>query len=138
QSPNQAPAAIVTRAVLDGAVGQGFFPGIEAGIIVTDPALYVVPFDFRFDHAKVEPGDITALMAQPWQADFLKCSGSWWPAQRPDVAPQDNGSRLPWLRPSMNHKRLVADVMRLGVVTPATDQAGNPIVAERGRDPQLA
>jgi len=136
-APDPGAAATMTRAVLDGAVGQGFFPGIEAGIIVTDPSLYVAPFDFRFDPAKVEPGDITALMALPWQADFLKCSGAWWPSQRPDVAPQDNGARPPWLRPSMNHKRLVADVMRLGVVTPAKDQQGNDIGVERGRDPQL-
>jgi hypothetical protein len=136
-APNSGPAAIVTRAVLDGSVGQGFFPGIEAGIIVTDPQLYAQPFDFRFDHAKVSPGDITALMALPWQADFLKCSGSWWPAQRPDVAPQANGSRPPWLRPAMNHKRLVADVMRLGVITPQKDAAGNEVFTEAGRDPQL-
>jgi len=137
QAPDPGPAATITRAVLDGSVGQGFFPGIEAGIIVTDPSLYAAPFDFRFDHSKVEPGDITALMALPWQADFLKCNGSWWPSQRPDVAPQDNGSRPAWLRPSMNHKRLVADVMRLGVITPAIDPQGNEVAFERGRDPQL-
>ncbi len=136
-APSPGPAAIVTRAVLDGSVGQGFFPGIEAGIIVTDAGLYAQPFDFRFDHTKVAPGDITALMALPWQADFLKCSGSWWPAQRPDVAPQANGARPPWLRPSMNHKRLVADVMRLGVVTPQKDAAGNEVFVEAGRDPVL-
>lgn len=136
-TPNPDLAASLTRAVLDGSVGQGFFPGIEAGIIVTDPALYAQPFDFRFDHSKVAPGDITALMALPWQADFLKCSGSWWPAQRPDVAPQANGTRPPWLRPSMNHKRLVADVMKLGVVAPHTDAGGHEVFVETGRDPQL-
>jgi len=137
-APDFGVAATMTRAVLDGSVGQGFFPGIEAGIIVTDPSLYAMPFDFRFDHSRIEPGDVTALMALPWQADFLKCSGAWWPTQRPDIAPQDNGARPPWLRPSMNHKRLVADVMRLGVITPARDQQGNEIGIERGRDPQLS
>lgn len=131
------PAAALTRAVLDGAVGQGFFPGIEAGIIVMDPALYAQPFDFRFDHAKVSPGDITALMALPWQADFLKCNGSWWPAQRPDLAQQPDGTRPMWLRPPMNHKRLVADVMRLGVVTPTKDAGGHDVFLEAGRDPDL-
>jgi hypothetical protein len=132
-----APSAVLTRAVLDGSVGQGFFPGIEAGIIVTIPTLYSQPFDFRFDHARVAPGDITALMALPWQADFLKCNGSWWPAQRPDLAQQANGQRPAWLRPSMNHKRLVADVMKLGVITPGVDAAGQEAFIETGRDPQL-
>ena len=50
------PAAQLTRAALDATVGQGFFPGIEAGIIVTDPQLYLQPFRFRFDHAVREGG----------------------------------------------------------------------------------
>lgn len=128
------PAAQLTRAALDAAVGQGFFPGIEAGIIVTDPQLYTQPFRFRFDHAALQPGDVTALMALPWQADFLKCNSGWWPAQRPDVAPQAGGARPPWLRPAMNHARLVRDVMRLGVVTPV---AGGDAQVEVGRDPTL-
>ena len=128
------PSAALTRAALDGTVGQGFFPGIEAGIIVTDPQIYLQPFRFRLDHAAVKAGDLTALMALPWQADFLKCNSGWWPAQRPDVAPQAGGARPPWLRPSMNHARLVRDVMRLGVITPV---AGGSAQAEDGRDPTL-
>lgn len=39
----------------------------------------------------VEPGDVTKLMAMPWQADYNECSAQnpgdrtvwWWPAQRP-------------------------------------------------------
>ena len=92
------PAQEITRAALDGTVGQGFFPGIEAGTIVTDPAIYARPFAFRFDAAQLSAGDATALMALPWQADFLKCGSGWWPAQRPNVAPQANGARPPWLR----------------------------------------
>jgi hypothetical protein len=136
-APDPGPAASLTRAVLDGSVGQGFFPGIEAGIIVQEPSLYSAPFDFRFDHAKLKAGDLTALMALPWQADFLKCNSSWWPAQRPDVAPQANGARPPWLRPAMNHRRLAADVMKLGVNSPQLDGSGRPVVLESGRDPQL-
>ena len=128
------PGAQLTRVALDGGVGQGFFPGIEAGIIITDPQLYLQPFRFRFDHAVLQPGDLTALMALPWQADFLKCNSGWWPTQRPDVAPQAGGSRPPWLRPSMNHARLVLDVMRLGVITPTEGAADH---VEVGRDPTL-
>jgi len=128
------PAAQLTRTALDATVGQGFFPGIEAGIIVTDPQIYLQPFRFRFDHAVLKAGDLTALMALPWQADFLKCNSGWWPTQRPDVAPQAAGSRPPWLRPAMNHARLVRDVMRLGVITPV---AGSDSQVEMGRDPTL-
>ena len=127
------PGQEITRAALDGTVGQGFFPGIEAGTIVTDPALYARPFAFRFDAAQLSAGDATALMALPWQADFLKCGSGWWPAQRPNVAPQANGARPPWLRPNMNHAGLVQNVMRLGVITPA----GGGAHAEAGRDPTL-
>ena len=130
------PGAQLTRTALDATVGQGFFPGIEAGIIVTDPQLYLQPFRFRFDHAVVDAGDLTALMALPWQADFLKCNSGWWPTQRPDVAPQGSGARPPWLRPSMSHVRLVQDVMRLGVITPAPS-GGTVKQVEVGRDPTL-
>ena len=81
----------LTRATLEGAVGQGFFPGIEGGRILADPSIYLKPFDFRIDPGVLGPGDVTALMAQPWQADFLKCSGNWWPSQRPDLAPSPTG-----------------------------------------------
>jgi hypothetical protein len=127
------PSMEITRAALDAAVGQGFFPGIEAGVIVTDPGIYLRPFEFRFDAGQLSAGDVTALMALPWQADFLKCGSGWWPSQRPNVAPQPNGARPPWLRPSMNHAGLVQNVMRLGVVTPAA----NGTQAEAGRDPSL-
>jgi hypothetical protein len=136
-APEPLPAAELTRAVLDGTVGQGFFPGIEAGVIVTDPGLYAQPFDFRFDHNHLAPGDLTALMALPWQADFLKCNSGWWPAQRPDIAPQADRSRPEWLRPSMDHHGLVENVMRLGVITPRVGAGGQEIFTESGRDPSL-
>jgi hypothetical protein len=123
----------VTRAALDATVGQGFYPGIEAGVLVTDPSLYLRPFAYRLDTTQVSPGDLTALMALPWQADFLKCNSGWWPTQRPDVAPQPDGTRPMWLRPAMNHAGLVQDVMRLGVITPT----GTGSHVEADRDPAL-
>jgi L-Lysine epsilon oxidase N-terminal/L-lysine epsilon oxidase C-terminal domain len=130
--PAPGEAAELTRAVLDATVGQGFFPGIEAGVIVTNPDLYATPFEFRFNHSKVTPGDLTALMASPWQADFLKCSGGWWPAQRPDSAPQLTGPDREWLRPTFNHAQLVQHAMQLGVIAPQGNRA-----VETGRDPTL-
>lgn len=124
----------LVRAGLDTTVGQGFFPGIEAGINITDPKIYrTSPFAYRIDDGALGPGDLTALMALPWQADFLKCSGHWWPAQRPDVAPQASGPSRPWLRPSMDHATLVEEVMKLGVV--AETEEGK--VVEEGRHPDL-
>lgn len=131
--PDRGMCDVLTRSALDATVGQGFYPGIEAGVNVTDPNLYLhSPFEFRFAPT-LRPGDGTAHMAQPWQADFLKCAGGWWPAQRPDILPIEAGPSLAWLRPGMNHVRLVADVMKLGVATP-TAEGG---VVERGRDPAL-
>ena len=64
------------KAALENCVGGAFFPGIEAGIILTDASKYLpitvdndVPC-FRLDHSQVSPGDLTAKMALPWQNDF--------------------------------------------------------------------
>jgi hypothetical protein len=124
----------LTRAALEGAVGQGFCPGIEAGIIVLDPTLYRKPFDFRLDHGSVAAGDLTALMALPWQADFLKCNTDWWPTQRPDLAPQSAGSPKDWIRGAASHKLLIARHGQLGFIV---QQGANEVFLEAERDPNL-
>jgi hypothetical protein len=126
----------LTRAALEGAVGQGFCPGIEAGIIVLDPTLYLSPFDYRINHASVAPGDLTALMAQPWQADFLDCNTVWWPSQRPDIAPQsaDLDESPPWVRGAGKHKLLVERFQRLGFIV---QQGASEVFIEAERDPTL-
>jgi hypothetical protein len=129
----------LTRAALQGAVGQGFFPGIEAGRITTDPTVYLQPFDFRIG-TDLEAGDLTAFMAQPWQADFLKCSGNWWPSQRPDLAPQPDGTFLLWQRPVSDeqHEKLIKLVKRFGMITVTVDANGVQVsAAEEGRDPTI-
>jgi hypothetical protein len=124
----------LTRAALEGAVGQGFCPGIEAGILVLDPTIYRSPFDFRIDHASVAAGDLTALMAQPWQADFLKCHTEWWPSQRPDLAPQsdDFEDNKRWIRGigGSEHGKLVKEFQRLGFIV----QTGPESFVEAERD----
>jgi hypothetical protein len=77
------------RAALESCVGGGFFPGIEVSSRIREGALYVEdgsprPDPYRLDHSALQPGDLTARMAVPWQADFAECEGFWWPAQRPD------------------------------------------------------
>lgn len=132
-APGRGECDVLTRTALDETVGQGFFPGIEAGINITDPQIYATPFDYRFRANAIRPGDATAHMAQPWQADFKKCNAGWWPAQRPAILRQQAGGTKDWLRPNMTHAALVQKVMQLGVATP--DAAGE--VHEEGRDPAL-
>ena len=74
------PAAL-DQAALEHGVGGPFFPGIEMTYLVRDPSYFSAPFRLRPDLA---PGDSGKRMALPWQADFYKCQGFWWPAQRPD------------------------------------------------------
>ncbi|MER9145615.1 LodA/GoxA family CTQ-dependent oxidase [Mesorhizobium sp. M0871] len=108
----------LTRASLEGAVGQGFCPGIEAGILVEDRSIYLEPFDYRIDHGEIAAGDLTALMAQPWQADFYDCAGSWWPAQRPDEAPQsdDFDDTKEWVRDVNSQSDMVEKFQLLGFI----------------------
>jgi hypothetical protein len=127
----------LTHAALDSTVGQGFFPGIEAGIIVKDPTLYATPFDFRIDHASVLAGDLTSLMALPWQADFLACDRSWWPSQRPDdvrTSPASTATQR-WERGINGYLGMVKNFSRLGFITPAKDPGGNLVFVETQRAP---
>jgi len=133
-APDRGACDRLTRAALDGTVGQGFFPGIEAGINLTDPSIFETePFEYRFRAGAVNSGDMTAHMALPWQADFLKCGSGWWPSQRPNHAPQAAGPERPWLRPTMTHQDLVDDVMKLGVIS----EGPGGQVTEQGRDPVI-
>jgi hypothetical protein len=135
--PDPTSPTVLTRSVLDGTVGEGFFPGIEAGIIVTRTSLYSAPFEFRLDHGMVSAGDLTALMAQPWQADFKKCSTGWWPTQRPNKIPPVGPSRKDWDRQLTDHQDWVDRVMQLGVITRKPDQAGKEVQEETDRDEAL-
>jgi hypothetical protein len=115
----------LTRSALQSAVGMRFVPGIEAGIIVQDPTLYLTPFDFRIDQTSVQAGDLTALMAQPWQADFFKCDINWWPTQRPDLAPQPGGMNpnVQWARGIATHLDMVTKHQSLGIVALQSDSS---------------
>jgi hypothetical protein len=137
QSGNTVTADEMTRAALQSTVGQGFFPGIEAGIIVRDPTLYSVPFDFRLDHGQARPGDLTALMAVPWQADFMDCSGNWWPSQRPDIVRRvaSSANTVAWDRGVTTHLEMVHNFAKLGFITAQKDAAGNVVFAEDQRAP---
>ena len=141
------------RAALEQAVGGGFFPGIEAGILMTNSDIYSEPFRLTRSRSacplglspfsnngvsvQLEAGSITARMAVPWQADFLKCSRGWWPAQRPnrvmvntnDVRPNEN-----WIPGGTRHTQLVENFGRLGFIVPRQNTAGETVFVEDERD----
>lgn len=127
-------AAGLTRAALETAAGQGFCPGIEAGILMTDPGIYLKPFDFRIDHSIIKPGDLTALMAQPWQADFVDCNTNWWPTQRPDLAFKNATDHEEWVRGAESKKLMVECSSRLGILV---KEGNTEVYLERERDPLL-
>jgi hypothetical protein len=123
------------RASLTQAVGGGFFPGIESGIIMTYKELYAAPFRITrstFQHGnrtlKPGPGFLTRNMACPWQADFWECKWYdigvtiWWPAQRPlQVRKAGNpATEIEWDRGIGGHRELVEHAMELGFVSQRT------------------
>jgi hypothetical protein len=83
--PSLANPDDLDRGQIDHAVGAGFFPGIEVGDRTKDKKIYSEPFRLKPD---LSPGFLTEQMAVPWQSDFVACETEWWPAQRPDLAPQ--------------------------------------------------
>jgi hypothetical protein len=126
----------LTRAALEAAIGARLHPGIEAGGILTREEIYARPFAFRLSHAVLNPGDITALMALPWQADFFDCKIHWWPSQRPDIIRTSAGQEYParWEDGVSNYMGMVQDAMKLGVLWPKEDASG---MEEKGRHPSL-
>lgn len=149
--PALSAAAAIDRASLEHCVGGGFFPGIEAGTVLRQPSIYselgrLTRGSFT-DHDgavyQLAPGLISARMACPWQADFTECEGSWWPAQRPDIAGRTaTGVAGPaWHRgiianddseDPQSHLNMIEHFAQLGVVV--RSGAG---FAEVDRDPEL-
>lgn len=92
------------RAAAESMSGGAFYPGIEVGWQIREPALFEEPF--RIKHGAptkyvgdnpgitVVAGHFSRQMALPWIADFLQCKveeqkitkadWGWWPSQRPD------------------------------------------------------
>jgi hypothetical protein len=140
------PAAL-DRAALDQGVGGGFFPGIEAGILTTNPYLYSElcrftrePFIDNNETLTLRAGSITERMAVPWQADFLKCNSMWWPAQRPDdvfIRPSDMEPTANWIDGISTHEDLAANFWRLGFVTVHRQTDGTVMYLETERDPGM-
>jgi hypothetical protein len=136
------------RMALDACVGGALYPGIEAsGVILCDPARYIVGEPFRLAHVSVRPGEVTEYNAVPWQADFQICRWQerdgpwplqlgWWPAQRPDdVYPGPNADAMvPWTRGlGEAFQDMIEKWDRLGLVVDK-GTPGTPFFAEDERD----
>lgn len=124
------------RAALEACVGGGFFPGIEVGKVMLDPATYDRNRLFRIN-AQLPPGELTARMAVPWQADFRACSiedgMDWWPGQRPNQVfrGEDRGE---WVPDNWRFFHMVENWSRLGFVV---REEGTDRYVEDERSPTL-
>jgi hypothetical protein len=107
------------RAALEACVGGGFFPGIEVGRVMTDPATYDRTRPFRVS-AELAAGTLTARMAVPWQADFHDCSieegADWWPGQRPNQV-RRGAMQAEWMPRTWTRRDMVEQWSKLGFVT---------------------
>ncbi len=157
---NIAPAAAITphgldRAALENAVGGAFFPGIEFGWQMRNPALFLQPFRLNPSATSTYLGDsgtplgaghFSRQMAVPWQADFNDCRNEgnygWWPSQRPTHAlPTATATkRLDWARPTQRfaagnaestHEDMVTNWWRFGFVV----KEGNVFVEKERVEP---
>ena len=129
-----APQADITpdgldRAALEACVGGAFFPGIETGghpsppvppgppglRPIVDATKYTEPF--RLDHAALQPGDLTYVMALPWQNDFYQCANNWWPVPRPNYVTRGGAASQSFIAGVVNSgQSMVDDWHRLGFV----------------------
>ncbi|MEP7304841.1 MAG: LodA/GoxA family CTQ-dependent oxidase [Acidobacteriota bacterium] len=122
-SEKDRPAAL-DRAALEPCVGGPFFPGIEVGRIMLDKTTFEKKRPFRINTAR-HPGELTARMAVPWQADFFACecdrdvTMDWWPGQRPDAV-QRGLTRAQWRLGVSGMNDMVALWSKLGFVAEKT------------------
>lgn len=109
------------RAAMDFAVGGPFFPGVEVGAVVDDPASYTTvgnedpAINFRISD-EIPAGALTASLAVPWQVGFNQHhyqsadgdrADNLYPSARPVVvAAKQNGTTddMTWTRPFTNER----------------------------------
>lgn len=153
--PMLSPGEVLDEAALARGVGGGFFPGIEAGLLLRNATVYSELCrltrgdftDFGNVTARLGAGSLTERMACPWQADFVECQGAWWPAQRPDFSRYaedgaarrqewDRGVRVGNGANPISRRGMVDHFAQLGVVE-EIEVAGKIVQAEIGRDKSL-
>ena len=145
------PAPTITphgldRAALENCSGGAFFPGIEFGWQLRNPALFIEPFRLHLgatsgflgeEGVPIAAGHFSRQMAVPWQADFNDCrnegSYGWWPSQRPtDALPSATATkRVAWARATnrfaggnrdSTHEDMVANWYKFGFVLEEGDR----------------
>lgn len=129
--PSEVTPEGMDEAALENCVGAAFYPGIEAGGTAQNPILEPSNYTdaFRLDHDALGPGDVTAFMALPWQADFKACGETWWPVPRPnDVQPQSGSSSVAWDRDVPSYDAMISDWSSLGFVV---EQEGDYVEVDR-------
>ncbi|HRI71275.1 MAG TPA: LodA/GoxA family CTQ-dependent oxidase [Polyangium sp.] len=132
------------KANLESAAGGAFFPGIEVGWQIRNPALFIEPFRLNLqamsqywgETQQIGPGHFSRQMALPWHADFADCRkgspNTWWPTQRPDdvFASTSATTTSAWARPdgtfhsgggSVNHEDMVEVWYQFGFVVKQGD-----------------
>jgi hypothetical protein len=124
---------------LPGSLASIFYPASQTG---DANELRVIPKTGPFGPG-IRPGQMTLGLCSPWQFDFKACTCSFWAAQRPDSAFQDDASttRVRWLRKKVNDptgsqgfitvEQLVEHVDKLGVVRVRNQRA---VETERTED----
>ena len=142
QLPAKDQPHALDRAALEGCVGGPFFPGIEVGQIMLDKKTYQKERPFRINIAR-HPGELTARMAVPWQADFFACesdrhvSMDWWPGQRPDQVFR-GAHRARWRLGVSGMNEMVARWSQLGfVVEKRTGETVTYVEDERSLAPAV-
>jgi hypothetical protein len=117
---------LVTRANLEPTIGGSFYPGIDQSRITINPDgnldiyrrdITTLKPPFRINYDKIQPGQLTEGLAEPWQADYSACGESWWPAGRPITVKDNVGSTsLAWDRNVGSGRRMVDYWKNLGFV----------------------
>jgi hypothetical protein len=86
--------------------GGSFYPGIEVGRDASKWRNWVADFGANKHHIDIRfkgsdgiggVGELTRLLACPWQADFLLCTNEYWPASRPIQVTQDGLNFYDWI-----------------------------------------
>ncbi|MDQ3258986.1 MAG: LodA/GoxA family CTQ-dependent oxidase, partial [Acidobacteriota bacterium] len=117
--PVQDRPGALDRAALEACVGGGFFPGIEASRVMREQSTYDKKQPFRINQRRL-PGELTAGMAVPWQADFHDCSSEfgadWWPGQRPVQVFRGGTDKEEWILGVSSKADLVNKWSQLGFV----------------------
>lgn len=114
EKPLDSPLPLeLDKASLSRCYGYYFAPGIETARIVAQQAIWRAPF--RIDTSVIAPGDITAGLAVPWQADYAVC-GEGWHAVRPSRAFVSATKPKGWSRGAEEVHRMLHHWAELGFV----------------------